>query len=278
MAQHDGVVTNQTMPDARADINAALLALFTQHSGATEPTPNYSYQPWADTSAGLMKQRNAADTGWLVRGTLAETFVIARGSNTILGAADYLRSFRATASFTQTLTAAATLGDGWECAYRIESGSTTTFDPNGAELINGASTLVIIGPAAGFIKCDGTGFYTYGFPTGMLSASVEDQVVAGGVIPTSKDLGTITTGTVTPNPGARALQHYINGGAHTLGVSGNAGSTLLDITNNGSAGAITTSAFTKVVGDVFTTTNGHKFRCSITIGNAGSLLSVQAMQ
>jgi hypothetical protein len=33
-----------------------------------------------------------------------------------------------------------------------------------------------------------------------------------------------------------------------------------------------------VTGDSFTTTNGHKFRCEITIGNAGSLLNVYAMQ
>jgi hypothetical protein len=56
------------------------------------------------------------------------------------------------------------------------------------------------------------------------------------------------------------------------------GSLFLDITNNGSAGTITTSGWTKVSGDSFTTTNGHKFRCSCSIGNAGSLLNVQAMQ
>jgi hypothetical protein len=110
------------------------------------------------------------------------------------------------------------------------------------------------------------------------SLTEEDQVLTGGVIVTSKPLGTITSGTVTPDPGDRPQQHYTNGGAHTLGVSGNAGSTLVDITNNGSAGAITTSGFTKVTGDAFTTTNGHKFRCHVSIGNGGSLLQVQALQ
>lgn len=107
---------------------------------------------------------------------------------------------------------------------------------------------------------------------------VEDQALTGGAIVTSKSLGTVSSGTTTPDPGDRPLQHYTNGGAHTLGVSSNAGSIVLDITNNASAGAITTSGFTKVVGDAFTTTNGHKFRCSITIGNGGSLLQVQALQ
>lgn len=104
-----------------------------------------------------------------------------------------------------------------------------------------------------------------------------DQVVTGGTIVTSLSLGTITTGTVTPDPGDRPMQHYINGGAHTLAPSSNAGIFVVDITNNGSAGAITTSGWGSVQGDAFTTTNGDTFRCTGSIGNAGSLLVVIAL-
>lgn len=107
-----------------------------------------------------------------------------------------------------------------------------------------------------------------------------DQTVTGGARVTSLALNggnPVTTGTLTLDPGDRPLQHYTNGGAHTLAPGSNTGSLILDITNNGSAGAITTSGFTKVVG-AFTTTNAHKFRCSITVGNGGSLLSIQALQ
>jgi hypothetical protein len=104
------------------------------------------------------------------------------------------------------------------------------------------------------------------------------NALTGTYVVTSTSLGTISSGTVTPNPQTQPMQHYTNGGAHTLAPSANAGSVLVDITNNGSAGAITTSGFTKVTGDTFTTTNGHKFRCSISIGNGGSLLVVQALQ
>jgi hypothetical protein len=107
---------------------------------------------------------------------------------------------------------------------------------------------------------------------------LEDQTLTGGARVTSKSLGTVTTGTTTPDPGDRGMQHYTNGGAHTLAPGSNTGSYFLDITNNGSAGVITTSGWTKVSGDSFTTTNGHKFRCSCSIGDAGSLLNVQAMQ
>lgn len=117
-----------------------------------------------------------------------------------------------------------------------------------------------------------------GYDADTAKLDVEDQTLTGGARVTSKSLGTITTGTVTPDPGDRPQQHYINGGAHTLAPGSNAGSYLLDITNNSSAGAITTSGWTLVDGDSFTTTDGDKFRCHCSIGEAGSLLSVKAMQ
>lgn len=113
---------------------------------------------------------------------------------------------------------------------------------------------------------------------GMATLDTEDQALTGGVVVTSKDLGTISSGTVTPDPGDRPQQHYTNDGAHTLAPASNHGSLLLDITNGASAGAITTSGFTRVTGDAFTTTSGEKFRCHLSIGEAGSLLTVQAMQ
>lgn len=108
--------------------------------------------------------------------------------------------------------------------------------------------------------------------------NVVDQVITGGArVTPDTSLGTITTGTVTLDPGDRPLQSYTNGGAHTLAPGANTGYLLLDITNNGSAGAITVSGWTKVVG-AFTTTNGHKFRCGASVSTAGSLLTIQAMQ
>jgi hypothetical protein len=92
------------------------------------------------------------------------------------------------------------------------------------------------------------------------------------------DLGTITTGTVTPNPQTQPIAKYTNNGAHTLAPSANEGTIVVLITNGASAGAVTTSGFTKVAGDSFTTTNAHKFMCSIAIINSVSLLTIQALQ
>jgi hypothetical protein len=117
-------------------------------------------------------------------------------------------------------------------------------------------------------------------PANAARLDTQDQVVTGGTRVTSLALNSgsaVTSGTLTLDPGDCPLQHYTNGGAHTLAPGSNTGYILLDITNNGSAGAITTSGWTKVVGS-FTTTNGHKFRCGCSIGNGGSLLTIQALQ
>jgi hypothetical protein len=71
MAQADGVVSNASGAAVRADLNNQLAAAFTNHSGATEPATTYAYQWWADTTTGLLKIRNAANTDWVTVGTLA---------------------------------------------------------------------------------------------------------------------------------------------------------------------------------------------------------------
>ena len=110
-----------------------------------------------------------------------------------------------------------------------------------------------------------------------LQLAVADQLITGGANITSLGLGTKTSGTTTLDYGARPFQDLTNGGAFTLAPDSQTGWIMLDITNNGSAGAITTSGWTKVVG-AFTTTNGNKFRCACSTGPGGSLLSITAMQ
>jgi hypothetical protein len=65
MAQHDMDVSNQTFTATRADINAALQALASNSSGATAPATTFAYQWWADTTSGILKQRNAANSAWV---------------------------------------------------------------------------------------------------------------------------------------------------------------------------------------------------------------------
>lgn len=73
MAQHDYSLANQSGLSFRQDLNNALLAIVSQNSGATEPSTTYAYQWWADTTTGLLKIRNAANSAWVTIGTLAST-------------------------------------------------------------------------------------------------------------------------------------------------------------------------------------------------------------
>ena len=70
MPQGDLNVANQSGAAFRSDLNNQLLALGTMQSGAAAPDPSYAYQLWADTAAGLLKQRNGANNAWLTIGTL----------------------------------------------------------------------------------------------------------------------------------------------------------------------------------------------------------------
>ena len=65
MAQHDYVIANGTGAAVRSDLNNALAAIVSQNSGATAPSPTYAYQFWADTTTGLLKLRNAANSAWI---------------------------------------------------------------------------------------------------------------------------------------------------------------------------------------------------------------------
>lgn len=65
MSQHDMDIANQAFAATRADINSALLALVSNNSGATAPATTFAYQWWADTTAGILKQRNAANSAWV---------------------------------------------------------------------------------------------------------------------------------------------------------------------------------------------------------------------
>lgn len=103
-----------------------------------------------------------------------------------------------------------------------------------------------------------------------------------GYTSTAYNAGTQTTGTLTPDPANGNLQRAVNGGAHTLAPpsvgGGDALTMVIQYTNNGSAGALTTSGFTKKTGDALTTVNGDDFLFHITVINGFSHLNVVAMQ
>ena len=73
MATHDYVIANGTGAAVRSDLNGALAAIVSNNSSATAPATTYAYQWWADTTTGLLKIRNSANSAWVTIGTLAST-------------------------------------------------------------------------------------------------------------------------------------------------------------------------------------------------------------
>lgn len=77
MSQHDLDISTgdaNTGLTFRAAVNSALQALGSQQSGASAPGITYPYLLWADTAIGLLKQRNGANTAWIVIGTLDQPY------------------------------------------------------------------------------------------------------------------------------------------------------------------------------------------------------------
>ena len=229
MSQNDLVIADQAGAAFRSDVNSALQALGTLQSGATAPATTYAYMYWADTTTNTLKQRNAANSGWIVRGTLDESFVLSRSSNTILDISDRGKVLIATGSYTQTLDAAATLSDGWAIDVVVDSGATLVVDPNGSETIDGATTKSIAGPTQGRIVCNGTLFRTIGFQTqagitlGTPQASTSGTSIDFTGIPsgtkriTINFVGVSTSGTSIP-----MVQLGDSGGVETSGYTANA--------------------------------------------------------
>lgn len=165
MSQHDYNIANNDGASVRSDINDVLGAIVTWNSGASDPATTFARMRAVNTTAGVVKRRNAANSAWIVESTDDETLVLSRSSNTILDVSDIGKCIVATSTFTQTFDAAATLGDGWYCSYRIESGATITFDANSTENIDGATTKAVAGPASGVVFCNGSALFTVGFAT-----------------------------------------------------------------------------------------------------------------
>lgn len=62
--------TDNLGPFLKETLPNALDALRTMFAGTTEPSSPVARQPWADTTTGLLKFRNAANDDWIVVGPL----------------------------------------------------------------------------------------------------------------------------------------------------------------------------------------------------------------
>jgi hypothetical protein len=227
-------------------------------------------------------QGNYADLTLAKAGVLLENYVL----NPVLKEATFFGWWFV--SSTASNTGGNTLTDFVEYTIGITGGS------NGALsgcVLRGNNGSDFLDKAAVAVNLDlEIGVDVQAYDADTLKADVPDNLTAGFTASVPDD-GTQSGGTTyTPSVTAAVTdsnyKQIVNGGAFPLAAPTLATNTATDIlifmTNNASAGAVTTSAINNVSGDAFTTTDGDKFILRMTILNIGgtnySTVNVEALQ
>jgi len=164
-------------------------------------------------------------------------------------------------------------GGRWICVDVLTDLAALTPTDDYAVIGNGTSW-----ESRALVEADISDFGTYETADADILKADTPDVLTAGFSASDHAAGTKDSGTYTPDPDDGNFQVAVNGGAHTLAPPSASCNIIIHYTNNGSAGAITTSGFTLVDGDSFTTTDGHEFLCYITKINDVSHLNVKALQ
>lgn len=124
------------------------------------------------------------------------------GTYTVVGT-DNMTVLECTTTLTLNLTAAATLGNGHMFLAQSNGGDGVTLDPSGAELINGAATILVPAGMVGVVYCTGTAFKCFIVPTvvsmstGDVKASFKTTADVGWVIMNDGSIGSAGSGAST---------------------------------------------------------------------------------
>ena len=173
MSQSSYTLANAAGAAFRAALNVLTAAIRSMNSGASAPSETAADMLWVDTTNGVIKRRNAADSGWVLHASRASALTDSKSAGYTLALSDHKRLIRITGSggITFGMTAVATLGDGWFVDLRNDSSGNVTLDPASTEQINGASTLVLSAGQSCKVWCTGGAFYTIGNLSAASSAS-----------------------------------------------------------------------------------------------------------
>jgi len=136
-------------------ISSALVSLRQMHAGTVEPTTTSAYMLWGDTTLGVIKIRNAADTAWIVVAPLLgswstppkKSISFADSPYTISDGEGYFLEIDCTGgAVTINLPDCATNGELHMGFYKSDaSGNGVTINRAGSDTIEGATTLMLAG-------------------------------------------------------------------------------------------------------------------------------------
>lgn len=160
MSQHDYDIANAPGATVRADINDVLAAINSKNSGPSDPPTPAAYSPWADTTANILKRRNAANTAWLNFDTLNDAKTFSKPSTFNIIESDLQTLFICTGTgYIITFNASVLLTDRFSCFVKNDTTGDITFDPDTTETFNGEDTFKISPGGYAFIWCDGSNLF-----------------------------------------------------------------------------------------------------------------------
>lgn len=130
-------------------------------SGITEAQFKTAITNQREFLAGLLGVDGEKITALATLGALGND-TVAKTANHTVTASERGVVFLCTGTFTLSLTAAATLGDGFAFVVKNIGSGSVTIDPNSTEQIDGESTKAIGQNESVIVFCNGTGFYSLG--------------------------------------------------------------------------------------------------------------------
>ena len=263
MAQHDGVIDNQAGAATRSDLNNALAALISNNSGATAPPTTYAYQPWADTTTGLLKIRNAANSAWITIGTLASTNLglLALSGGSMTGLLTLAAGANIASAATVDLTAATgnsprIIGTVATSAFTMNAGQQMWLIADGAwPLTHNATTNNIVGGAS-ITLAAGARVFVVKDLSGIIQTipyKADGTAVVGISVATQAEMEAVTSNTVAATPLNTNWHPGVTKFHVKAGITGNIleSRNVTSVTDNGT-GSITVTIATDFSADTYT--------------------------
>mgnify|MGYP001160697591 CR=1 FL=1 len=178
-----------------------------------------------DTKKYLLIQRRGTDWYEVLRGPMrASMATVAKTGNFTVTREDLGKTFVCLNSITVSFSAAATLGAGFFCTIINTNvdGATVTLDPNGSELADGRTTVVMASRRCSMLVCDGAAFYTMndwiqpprqvvGFSSSISVSAQEGDYIEVGTLTANITTFTITASSIGKRLKFRFVQDATGG-------------------------------------------------------------------